>query len=55
MTPINVVGYCKECGAEVTDWDEMEGYEGIYECPKCYHPHAKGELWDEVPYYIKEK
>lgn len=55
--PNDIVGYCKECGSEVFDKDliEDEKFEGVYECPKCYHPHSLNELWDEVPYYIKNK
>jgi predicted RNA-binding Zn-ribbon protein involved in translation (DUF1610 family) len=49
----NLVGYCEECGSPVHNCDEIKDYAGVYECPKCKHPHAKDELWDEVPYYIK--
>lgn len=48
------VGYCKECGAVVSKKDEMlPDYPGCFECPKCGHPHALSELWDERPDYLE--
>lgn len=38
------LGYCKECGVEIYPKHEIPGYEGLYECPACYHPHSKDEL-----------
>lgn len=52
---INLIGYCKECGAEVFDCDEIAEYKGVYECPICCHPHATDELWPEIPFYITEE
>jgi len=50
-----LIGYCKECGAEVFNLDELiPDYKGVYECSECSQPHAKEELWDEIPEYLKE-
>jgi len=52
----NLIGYCKECGSEVYNTDELlPEYKGIFECSKCSHPHSKDELWDETPDYLKNK
>jgi len=51
-----LIGYCKECGAEIFNSNELiPDYKGVYECSECSQPHAKEELWDEVPYYIENK
>jgi DNA-directed RNA polymerase subunit RPC12/RpoP len=50
-----LIGYCKECGSEVYEYNSIEGYRSIFECPNCCHPHLKEELWEEIPYYIKRK
>lgn len=46
------IGYCKECGAEVSKADEIKDYPGIFECPTCKHPHTQNELWEVVPDYL---
>lgn len=40
---MNIVGTCKECGADVP-LKECEIADCVYECPKCYHPHTLGEF-----------
>jgi DNA-directed RNA polymerase subunit M/transcription elongation factor TFIIS len=50
-----LLGYCKECGSAVYKSDSIPGYEGIYECEKCGYPSVKGDLWDEVPDYLRKE
>lgn len=40
-----VLGYCKECGTELTLQDKIKGY-NIYECRHCYYPAHADELED---------
>lgn len=41
----SLLGFCKECGAEVTTDDLMNpDYPEMAECPECGHPHTKDEL-----------
>ena len=55
MNTVNeVVGYCSECGAEVTSNDAVSEYQEVYECHVCGHPHSKDELWEDVPNYIRK-
>lgn len=49
------IGYCKECGAVIHEEHEIMPGDGVYECPVCFHPHAKDEIWDIVPPYIEEE
>lgn len=49
---MKTVGFCKECGAEVFNLDEIKAYPDVFECPECRHPHAREELCRERPNYI---
>lgn len=50
-----LIGFCKECGHNVYDIDEIEGRDGIFECTKCGYPHTLSDLWYEKPDYLKSK
>ena len=42
-----IVGYCKECGAEICNTDKFKinlESDWIYECMCCGHPHRFDEL-----------
>lgn len=47
-----LLGYCRECGAEVFEKDEIAPK--VYECNCCDYPSSEIQLWDSVPYYIKQ-
>jgi hypothetical protein len=44
---VALLGYCKECLADIHEDSEIEDYKGVYECPKCYYPNTIGDLWQE--------
>ncbi len=48
----HVIGYCKECGGEVSGENAIFGYPNIFECTKCKHPSVREKSCDEVPYYL---
>jgi hypothetical protein len=52
-----LIGYCKECGSKIGEKDLLKdtGYANIYQCPCCFHPHTKNEMWSSIPYYLKDK
>jgi predicted RNA-binding Zn-ribbon protein involved in translation (DUF1610 family) len=50
---VKPIGYCKECGSAIYQANEIPEYKGVYECPKCYHPHNQNELWHSIPEYLK--
>lgn len=39
-----LMGYCKECVTEVYSDTQIEEHE-IWECPNCYHPNSKDDLF----------
>ncbi len=46
------IGFCPECSHVIYSINEIEWHEDSYECPRCKHPSAKGELWAEPPIYV---
>lgn len=42
-----IVGFCKECYAEVTEQDSFNHNNSVmYECPRCGYPQVKSEMFD---------
>ena len=39
-----LVGKCKLCLAEITNADQIDNYENMYECPECGEPNAVNEV-----------
>jgi hypothetical protein len=50
-----IIGYCKECGKTIFESNFIPEYPNIYECPVCYYPHAKEDLWDVLPDYLRKE
>lgn len=41
---MGIIGFCKECANEIRVLDRIDGYERLYECPNCGHPHDLDEI-----------
>lgn len=51
---IDRLGFCRECGTEISFEQKDKEHENVYHCSYCGHPHAKKEMWEVLPDYLIE-